>query len=100
MQVFDFYTNRELLRQCATEFAYKSLNTNTSAIRLLVGDFATVHVSYVASDRSLPPGCGGKFRTTTGLFANPSYNERNYSDCRWEIEVPAPNTINIFFTRK
>ncbi|KAL9905968.1 cubilin 2 isoform 1-T1 [Glossina fuscipes fuscipes] len=97
--VLDFYTNRELLRQCATEYSYKRLNTNTSAIRLLVGEFATVHVSYVASDRTLPPGCGGKLQTITGLFANPSYNERNYSDCRWEIEVPAPNTINIFFTQ-
>uniref|UniRef100_A0A1A9WD06 Cubilin n=1 Tax=Glossina brevipalpis TaxID=37001 RepID=A0A1A9WD06_9MUSC len=97
LKVLDFYTNRTLLEQCGNEYGYKRLNTNTSAVRLLVGEFIAVHISYVASDRTLPPGCGGKLQTTTGLFANPSYNERNFSDCRWEIEVPAPNFVKIFF---
>ncbi|KAJ6633725.1 Cubilin like, partial [Pseudolycoriella hygida] len=52
---------------------------------------------YLASDKGL--GCGGQIFNYAGQFSSPMYpaNDRNASDCRWDIAVPQNLVIAISF---
>lgn len=53
---------------------------------------------YLASDKG--PGCGGQIYNYGGIFSSPFYpqNDRNNSDCRWDISVPQNTRVALRFT--
>lgn len=52
---------------------------------------------YLATDQGV--GCGGNLFNYGGLFASPMYpmNDRNFSDCRWNIAVPTNMKVALRF---
>lgn len=65
-------------------------------------DFSNIKLFYVATDRNQSAGCGGQLYSTWGFFMNPieEYEQRNYSNCRWDVQVPTMNQISLQFGRK
>lgn len=57
-------------------------------------------ITYLASDKGL--GCGGQIFNYAGQFSSPMYpaNDRNASDCRWDIIVPQNLVVAISFSGK
>lgn len=55
-------------------------------------------ITYLASNQGL--GCGGQIFNYAGQFSSPMYpsNDRNASDCRWDITVPQNLVISIMFS--
>lgn len=57
-------------------------------------------ILYLASDKGT--GCGGQIFNYAGQFSSPMYpsNDRNASDCRWDISVPQNLVISMTFNGK
>lgn len=57
-------------------------------------------MNYLASNTGL--GCGGQIFNYAGQFSSPMYpaNDRNVSDCRWDITVPQNLVISLTLTGK
>lgn len=56
---------------------------------------------YIGTRKPNPPGCGGEILTSDGQFSNPPYNDdRNFSDCRWDIIKPSTMRVQLFFFRE
>lgn len=57
-------------------------------------------ITYLATDKGI--GCGGQLYNYAGQFSSPWYpaNDRNASDCRWDISVPQNLVISITFSSK
>lgn len=55
-------------------------------------------ITYLATDKGL--GCGGQIFNYAGQFSSPMYptNDRNASDCRWDISVPQNLVVSLTFT--
>ncbi|XP_017464514.1 PREDICTED: cubilin homolog [Rhagoletis zephyria] len=99
LQINDTVTNTNLRTQCISYFHEDRLHTNTSGVRLYVSLLESFQMFYFASRKTLEPGCGGEIFTVEGSISSPSYEHRNFSECRWNIAVPEPNRIEIVFTR-
>lgn len=54
-------------------------------------------LTYIASDKG--QGCGGELFNYGGSISSPMYplNDRNYSDCRWIINVPQNLVVALQF---
>lgn len=54
-------------------------------------------LTYTASDKG--QGCGGELFNYGGTITSPMYpqNERNFSDCRWSINVPQNLVVALQF---
>ncbi|XP_037932826.1 cubilin homolog [Teleopsis dalmanni] len=99
LKFIDLHTNQTLLETCQDRFTESSLHTNTSAVRIYVDHFSYIKIEYIAVNRSLPAGCGGEIYNNDGVLSSPYYdNDRNFSNCRWDIKVPSPNYIRIYFS--
>lgn len=83
-------------------YTYSSVLTTTSSARIEVADYRAIALNYAVSKRALVPGCGGSFNTIDGVITSPDYNrnDRNFSECLWNITVPAPNKIRLNFQCK
>lgn len=57
-------------------------------------------ITYLATDQGL--GCGGQIFNYAGEFSSPLYpaNDRNASDCRWDISVPQNLVVSLAITGK
>lgn len=55
-------------------------------------------ITYLATDAGL--GCGGQIFNYAGQFSSPMYpaNDRNASECRWDISVPQNLVVSLTFT--
>lgn len=98
MQIIDLKTNKTLLDRCRNSYLTVNLFTTTNAVRIEANEYTSISMYYSASDRNLIPGCGGTFTTNEAQFASPPYeNDRNFSECRWDIIIPTTNSIQLQF---
>uniref|UniRef100_A0A1I8PW59 CUB domain-containing protein n=1 Tax=Stomoxys calcitrans TaxID=35570 RepID=A0A1I8PW59_STOCA len=97
-RISELKTNKTIYERCRNSYKNVEVYTNTNAVRIEASEFSAIPMFYVSSERNLIPGCGGSLPFTDGIIASPHYeNDRNYSECRWNITVPSPNVILINF---
>ncbi|XP_053955149.1 cubilin homolog [Anastrepha ludens] len=97
-QINDTTINKNLRSHCISYFYEDHIHTNISAAHIYTRSLDNFQMFYFASHRSSEPGCGGEIYTIQGVISSPSYEHRNFSECRWDISVPEPNRIEVVFT--
>ncbi|XP_037817925.1 cubilin homolog [Lucilia sericata] len=98
LKIIDLKTNETLMDRCRSSYLNVNLFTNTNAVRIEAADYTSVAFLYSVSDRNLTPGCGGTFTANEAQFASPPYdNDRNFSECRWDIITPASGQKSLQF---
>ncbi|XP_075163375.1 cubilin homolog [Haematobia irritans] len=97
--ITDLKTNKTIFERCDRQgFSGYPVFTTTNAARISASTYYVHELTYWASDRKSPPGCGGVLLSKKGNIASPPYdNDRNYSECRWNITLPPPNRIDLIF---
>ncbi|CAD7003310.1 unnamed protein product [Ceratitis capitata] len=100
LQINESTTNKNLLQQCISYYYDENLNTNASAIHIFTTSLDSFHMFYYATKRSSGIGCGGEIQTMDGVIRSPSYDDRNFSECRWDITVPEPSHVQVNFIMK
>ncbi|XP_075162494.1 cubilin homolog [Haematobia irritans] len=98
-RISDLKTNKTIyVGNCTSMYDYDTVFTTTNAVRIEATNFVMIAFTYTTSNRKLTPGCGGTFQFDQGFIQSPPYtNDRNYSECRWNISVPSPNVITLEF---
>uniref|UniRef100_A0A0A1WR72 Cubilin n=1 Tax=Zeugodacus cucurbitae TaxID=28588 RepID=A0A0A1WR72_ZEUCU len=96
-QINDTSVSKTLRTRCISYFYDEHLQTNSSALRIFSRNFDTLNIFYYASKKSSGIGCGGEIHTMRGDISSPSYEHRNFSECRWDINVPEPNRLGLYF---
>ncbi|XP_050336908.1 cubilin homolog [Bactrocera neohumeralis] len=96
-QVTDTSVNKTLRTRCISYYYDEHLQTNSSAIRINTRNFDQLNIFYFASKKSSGVGCGGEIHTMSGDISSPSYEHRNFSECRWDISVPEPSRLELYF---
>ncbi|KAJ6642436.1 Cubilin like [Pseudolycoriella hygida] len=104
MRIYDYLRNRLLQYVCPDSFP-NPIFANTSSLMIKTKRSAKLwtykkeayDLIYLATDKGL--GCGGQIFNYAGQFSSPMYpaNNRNASDCRWDISVPQNLVIAISF---
>ncbi|XP_058975812.1 cubilin homolog [Musca domestica] len=98
MQIINLKTNKSLFNSCNTSVSGLPIYTATNKLQILMRKIYYTNLNYWVSDRNSGPGCGGIFHAKEAYMASPQYeNDRNYSECYWNITLPAPNKIRIQF---
>ncbi|KAH8405045.1 hypothetical protein KR222_005560 [Zaprionus bogoriensis] len=96
----DLKTNRTLYN--TTDYFSESsltITSRTNAVRIASLGARYLKL-YYHSNNPLSPGCGGQLRSASGLFSSPDYNNRNYSECIWDLTVPAGLRLSFTFRRR
>ncbi|XP_065360610.1 cubilin homolog [Calliphora vicina] len=97
-KIIDLKTNETLLNRCQNAYLTINLYTKTNAVRIEAAEYTTLSMVYSASDRNLKPGCGGIFTSNEAQFTSPDFeNDRNFSECRWDIITPVTSLKNLQF---
>lgn len=101
-QIFDSLRNRLIERVCPGSLP-NPIFANTSSLMIKskkvetswVDTNGAYDITYLATDKGL--GCGGQIFNYAGQFSSPMYpaNDRNASDCRWDISVPQNLIISL-----
>lgn len=104
MQIYDGI-NGQLIRSLCSQPKPEPIFTNTSSIRIKftkvnvswVGSQGLYDITFLATDKGR--GCGGQIFNYAGSFSSPFYplNDRNYSDCTWDISVPQNLKVALQF---
>ena len=52
---------------------------------------------FLASFQTIPQGCGGVFKSPTGVLNSPNYPNKydDHSDCTWLIQVPVNHLVEL-----
>lgn len=75
-------------------------NTNKLFVHIKTAELSysgMYDLTYVATNKG--SGCGGEIFNYGGVFTSPGYpsNDRNISDCRWDITVPQNLKVSLKF---
>ena len=101
LQIMDVPTNRTLLNATG---GYESLTVSflstSNVIQVISNNVRNMRLYYHSNINTLPTGCGGDLTSLENQFANPPYDNRNYSECTWRISVPAGNPLQFYFRSK
>lgn len=94
--------NKSVLYNTTNEYPStpQTISTSNNEIRISYRGIRYMKLYYHSNLDTLPIGCGGELRSLSGLFSNPNYNNRNYSDCTWQLIVPAGTQLSFNFRRK
>ncbi|KAM7358205.1 cubilin 2 [Cochliomyia hominivorax] len=86
LRIIDLKTNETLLDRCHSSYLNFNFFTKTNAVRVEAANYTNIFMIYTASDRKLQTGCGGILTDSEAQFSSPPYeNDRNFSECRWDI---------------
>ncbi|KAG4066297.1 hypothetical protein HA402_000521 [Bradysia odoriphaga] len=105
IKVFDNRRNRLLQHVCPGSMPNPIFaNSSSLLIKTKKMDVSWVDtngaydITYLATNTGL--GCGGQIFNYAGQFSSPMYpaNDRNASDCRWDIIVPPNLVVSLAFT--
>uniref|UniRef100_A0A1I8PX12 CUB domain-containing protein n=1 Tax=Stomoxys calcitrans TaxID=35570 RepID=A0A1I8PX12_STOCA len=97
--IIDLKTNKTIFNICERYRAFSHpLYTTTNTVRIESTSYAVQNLNYWVSDKKDPLGCGGILQTRKGSIMSPPYgNDHNYSECSWNITLPPPNRISLYF---
>ncbi|XP_073838449.1 cubilin homolog [Musca autumnalis] len=100
LQVIDLKTNKSLFNSCTGSVTEYPIFTTTNRVLIKQRNLYMLNIHYWVSDRNYSPGCGGIFHAKEAFMASPPYeNDRNFSECYWNITLPAPNKIRVQFLK-
>ncbi|XP_034481448.1 cubilin homolog [Drosophila innubila] len=98
LNITDLGANRTLLNATDNfESSPISILSTSNKIRIAASGVRYIQIYYHSNINTLPTGCGGQLTSLEGYFANPPYESREYSECTWQIAVPAGITLKFNF---